>query len=94
MTTDYLLLTTSMPGCIRVCQDVYEYARMYTSMPECIRVCQNVYEYARMYQTVCRYTILYIEYNILYIYIYNSSPQNINPPSIYVLTFVKTPFRP
>ena len=27
---------TSMPGCIRVCQDVYEYARMYTSMPECI----------------------------------------------------------
>ena len=25
-----------MPGCIRVCQDVYEYARMYQT------VCQNV----------------------------------------------------
>ena len=55
---------TSMPGCIRVCQDVYgvcqdvyEYARMYTSMPisstqKCIRVCQDVYEYARTYTSM------------------------------------------
>ena len=58
LTTYYLLLT--IYKILRVCQDVYEYARMYTSMPGCIRVCQNVYEYARMYQTVGRYTILYI----------------------------------
>ena len=29
MYTGYARMYTSMPGCIRVCQDVYEYARMY-----------------------------------------------------------------
>ena len=49
-----------MPRRIRVCQDVYEYAKTYRSMPRRIGVCQDVYEYAGMYQTVCRYIILYI----------------------------------
>ena len=35
-TTYYWLLTTYY--LLRVCQNVYEYARMYTSMPECILI--------------------------------------------------------
>jgi hypothetical protein len=86
---------TSMPECIRVCQDVYEYARMYTSMPGRILIYliqYNVIQYILYIMLYC-YIYIYIKCPIypsllsasagIYIYIYIYMLQNVYSWELY-----------
>ena len=53
----------SMPGRIRVCQNVYGICQ------DVYGICQDVYEYARMYTSMPIYHIIYLIHIYIYIYI-------------------------